>query len=208
MATQIIDTGVSLKIVNNNKPRFVLKTNIISVEVLVNTTIKIDIGEGTLYNIYVDQALVTSPVSSDVNDLRDQIHAMLQASAGAGNPATEAKQIEQTAELTNVKNAIINTQNNQLTQTGELQNIKNSLLELRGSVNSVNDKLFYEVRRMDETNGNVVYKGYANPGTASEASTWAILRITNNDGQFTYHWAEGNRNFDKSWDTRYSYQYF
>lgn len=235
MATQIVDSGVSLKIVTNSKPRFVLKSNILTVEVLINTIIKIDIGKGALHNIYVDQAVVDSPVNSDVNDLRDQIHTMLQSVGGGGGSATAANQVTQTGELTAVKNnqvtqtteltavknnqvtqtteltavknAIITTQNNQATQTTELQAVKSALNDLKSTLSVVDNKMFYDPTIVDETNGNVVYKGFADPGTAEEALTWAILRETNVAGILYYHWASGNRNKDKRWTERATYTY-
>ncbi|MCD6068918.1 MAG: hypothetical protein K0S33_3744 [Bacteroidetes bacterium] len=229
MATQIIDSGVSIKIVTNNKPKFVLKANILTVEVLLGTMIKIDIGKGALYNIYVDQVAVDVPSSSNVNDLRDQIHAMLQPAAGNGGTgvgfATEAKQIEQMNELTSVKNAIINTQTNQLNQITILNSLKNSidiqggdlihlqsvsayLANINGTTGQIADMMFYAPTFVDETEGNVIYNGYAVPGTATEAIAWAIQRVTNENGLITYHWANGNRFFDKRWDSRRIYSYF
>lgn len=186
MATQIIDKGVSLEIITDGVPKFVIKANIKTVEVLIGSIIKIDIGKGSLYNIYVDQVLVTEPVSTDPNDLRDKIVAMLQSAPG---------------------NAAGATAENQLLQTTELQGIKTSLSSLTEKVNDVNDKVFFEPKLIDETRGNTIYKGYALPGTPINSPTFAIQRVTNNNGNLSYHWAGGNRNFDKLWDARTNLQY-
>lgn len=90
MATQIINNGTSLKIVTDGVPRLILKSQIKDVNVLRNTIIKIDIGQGTLNNVYVDQVDVTDPVSASVDDLRDKIIAMLNTSTAG--LATELKQ--------------------------------------------------------------------------------------------------------------------
>lgn len=222
MSTQITDVGVSIKIVTNGKPRFVQKTNIKTVEVLINTIIKIDIGKSSLYNIYVDRADVTIPASIDVNDLRDQIHTMLQpVGGGGGGDATAANQLTQTAELTAVKNnqaaqtaeltavknAILTTQNNQNSQTSELQGVRSTLSDIRATLYVVDGKMFYDPRIVDETKGNTIYKGFSEPGTDEGAPAWAILRETNVGGIIYYHWANGNKNRDKVWSDRETYAY-
>ncbi len=180
MATEIINNGASLKIVTDGSPRFILKHQIKEVEVVRDTIIKIDIGQGALYNVFVDQTEVTVPASTDVNDLRDKIMEMLQSPAVVGL-ATEAKQTEGNAEIVN---------------------LKNSVAQLSEKVTSMNDKIFYEPKLVDETNSNVVYKGFANPGAKTDEPVWAILKVTNNKGVLSYHWAGGNKNFDKIWDNR------
>lgn len=180
MATEIINNGSSLKIVTDGSPRFVLKNQIKEVEVVRDTIIKIDIGQGALYNVFVDQKEVTNPVSANVEELRDKIIDMLQMTAAVGL-ATEAKQTEGNAEIVN---------------------LKNSVAQLSEKVTSMNDKIFYEPKLVDETNSNAVYKGFANPGAKTDAPVWAILKVTNNKGVLSYHWADGNKNFDKVWDNR------
>ena len=54
----------------------------------------------------------------------------------------------------------------------------------------------------DETNPKTIYKGFAVPGSLTSAAVWAIQKITNNRGIYTYYWAGGNQNFDKVWDNR------
>lgn len=188
MSIQIVDNGASLKIINNNIPRFIMKSQIIEVEVLKNTIIKIDIGLGVLYNVYVDQQLVTQPPSSDVNNLRDLIVAMLQPTQTSGitGYALETSQL----------------QGNQ-----QLVLIKDSVAAMQTQLNSVNDKLFYSVKIVDETNPNFKYEGYAQPGARISDPHWAISKVTNTDGIITYEWAMGNKNFDKVWDNRAGYQY-
>lgn len=180
MATEIINNGSSLKIVTDGSPRFILKNQIKEVEVVRDTIIKIDIGQGALYNVFVDQTEVTNPASASVEELRDKIIDMLQTAAAVGL-ATEAKQTEGNAEIVN---------------------LKNSVSQLSEKVTAMNDKIFYEPKLVDETNSNAVYKGFANPGAATDQAVWAILKVTNNKGVLSYHWAGGNKNFDKVWDNR------
>ena len=177
--TEIINSGASLKIINDGASRFVMKAQIREIDIVRDTIIRIDIGEGALYNIFVDQAIVTNPVSAGVEDLRDKILAMLQS--GVTGQATEAKQIEQLTEL---------------------QNVKTSVNDLKDKVNTVNDKLFYQPKIVDETNPNLVYNGFAIPGANVQEPVWAIQKVTNTKGVLTYQWAAGNKNFDKIWDKR------
>ncbi|MGQ0829336.1 MAG: hypothetical protein ACT4ON_13190 [Bacteroidota bacterium] len=180
MPTQIINNGSSLKIVTNNVPRYVLKNQIIEVTVLRDTIIKIDIGQGALYNIFIDQLDVNAPASTSVDDLRDKLMDMLQSTSPAGL-ATELKQIEGNTEIVN---------------------IKNSVSDMKDKVNSLNDKLFFEPKIIDESNNNVVYKGFANPGANQNLTVCAIIKITNNKGVLIYQWADGNKNFDNTWENR------
>jgi uncharacterized Fe-S cluster-containing MiaB family protein len=52
MATEISNNGASLKIVVDLAPRYILKNQIREVEVVRDTIIKIDIGQGALYNVF------------------------------------------------------------------------------------------------------------------------------------------------------------
>ncbi|MDP3146043.1 MAG: hypothetical protein Q8T03_13320 [Bacteroidota bacterium] len=180
MATEIINNGSSLKIVTDNAPRFILKNQIKEVEVVRDTIIKIDIGQGALYNVFVDQAEVTTPVSATVEELRDKIMEMLQSAEHSGL-ATEIKQTEGNAEIVN---------------------LKNSMNEMKDKVNALNDKLFYEPKLVDESNANLVFKGFAVPGAKTDEPVWAVLKVTNTKGVLSYQWADGNKNFDNVWDNR------
>lgn len=180
MTTEITNNGSSLKIVTDGSPRYILKNQIKEVEVVRDTIIKIDIGQGALYNVFIDQATVTNPVSKTVDDLRDQIMAMLQCSVATGL-ATEANQTE---------------------EINQIKTLQASVSGLTEKVASLDNKLFYEPVLIDEGNGNGVYEGYAAPGLKTSEPVWAILKITNTKGVLSYQWAGGNKNFDKVWDNR------
>jgi hypothetical protein len=186
MAVQIIDDGTELKIVTNGVPRSVTKSNVKTVELLANSTIKIDIGKDPLHNIYLNQSNVDNPTSTSPADLRDRIAAMLQAAAGSGDAATAT---------------------NQLAQTAQLLNIRGSINAMSDTLTAISDVIIWEPKLVDETEGRVIYKGFALPGTAETAGGWAIQRVTNDDGNISYHWALGTKNFDKQWALRREYQY-
>ena len=180
MATEITNNGSSLKILTDGSPRFILKNQIKEVEVVRDTIIKIDIGQGTLYNVFIDQLDVTNPVSKDVDDLRDQIMAMLQGSATTG----------------------LATQELQTVGIAQIKTLQESVSGLNDKVNSLDNKLFYQPALVDESNANVLYEGYATPGLKTSDPVWAILKITNAKGVLSYQWAGGNKNFTSVWDNR------
>lgn len=179
MATEIVNNGASLKITTDGDTRIILKSQIKDVNVLRDTIIKIDIGQGALNNIYVDQATVTNPVSASVDDLRDKILAMLQGSTAG--LATEVKQDNEIATI---------------------QELKVQVTDLQTKVGSVDSKLFFEPALVDENNPNTVYKGYALPGAKTNEAVWAIERITSKKGILSYQWAGGNKSFNKVWENR------
>lgn len=180
MATEILNNGASLKITSDGSPRFILKNQIREVEIVRDTIIKIDIGQGALYNVFIDQVEVTVPVSANVDDLRDQIMAMLQTSVTAGLATQE------------LQNAEIN----------QIKNLQESVTGLKDKITSLDNKLFYEPAIIDQSNANVVYEGFAAPGLKTSEPVWAILKVTNAKGVLSYKWSGGNKNFDKIWDNR------
>jgi hypothetical protein len=179
MATTIENNGASLKITDAGDVRFVLKSQIREVEIVRDTIIKVDIGQGALNNIFVDQATVTVPASTGVEDLRDQIMGMLQGNV-AGS-ATEAKQTEEIAAIANLQTAVA---------------------ALQTKVNSIEDKTPYQPSLVDESNANAVYNGFALPGAKVTDPVWAIQKVTKVKGVLTYQWAAGTKTFDKIWNNR------
>ena len=62
-------------------------------------------------------------------------------------------------------------------------------------------------RRIDETDGTVIYSAYADIGTVDSDSKWQIKRITFSGATHKIEWADGNNNFDNVWDNRGSLTY-
>jgi hypothetical protein len=178
--TEIINNGASLKINQDGNIRMILKNQIAVVEVLHDTIIRIDIGKGALNNVFIDQADVKNIVTISPEELRDKIMDMLQVPTANGL-ATEAKQTEQTTEL---------------------QNVKNALSDMKEKIAALNEKLFFEPRISDETNANIIYRGFAFTSVTNDVPAWAIQKITQTRGTLTYQWAGGNKNFDKVWNNR------
>lgn len=181
---QIINNGASLKIINDGVARYIIKFQIREIAIVRDTIIKLDTGEGPLYNVFIDYASVTVPLLASVELLRDAINDMLQTNLSGF--ATEAKQTEQ------------------ITQVNTLQN---SVNDLNSKIGSVNDKLPFQPSLVDEANSNLVYQGYAVPGAKTSDPVWAIMEITNTKGLVSYKWAGGNKIFDKVWDNRVALVY-
>ncbi|MDO8998322.1 MAG: hypothetical protein Q7W45_01050 [Bacteroidota bacterium] len=185
MAIQIINNGASIKIINGTQIRNLTKNQIIEIVVVKTNIIKIDIGKGALYNVFVPFADVTSPVVADAEALKEAINEMLAAGAIAGT-ATEAKQNIEIERLTSL-NTTADT--------------------IKNAVNALDNKIFFEPVIIDESNPNVIYKGFASPSANVEDAVWAIQRINNSGDVCTYQWADGNKNFDNIWNNRINLSY-
>ena len=179
MATIIENNGASIKITENGASRFILKYQIREVEIVRDTIIKIDIGQGALNNIFVDQADVTVPATAKVEDLRDFIMGLLQTNVTG--TATEAKQTEEINEIKTLQTVVGN---------------------LQAKVNSLDEKTFFQPKLVDESNANVIYNGFALPGAKLDVGVWAIQKVTKTNGVYSYQWAGGDKNFDKVWNNR------
>lgn len=185
-SVEIINNGASLKIKTNGVPRDLIKAQIHEVTVLRGTVIKIDIGQGALFNVFIDQAQVTNPSSSSVDDLREQILVMLApVTSGSGQTLTGFA-----------------TEANQANEIAHISALQGQVSDLQSKLNSVDNKVFYQPSITDQNNPNMVYKGYALPGTDTRSPAWAIERVIYQDGLVISTWSGGNKNLDKVWDNR------
>jgi len=111
-----------------------------------------------------------------------------------GNPQTPSPDALVDAINTMLLNTInlplgIATEANQQKQISDLDSIKSSAL-------------FQSPQISDETNPNTIYRGFALPGVKTSDAVWAIRKITNSKGVYSYQWAAGNQNFINVWDNR------
>jgi hypothetical protein len=185
MAIEITNNGASLKIKNGLQIRNIMKAQIIEIVVVKTNIIKIDIGKGALYNIFIPYADVTVPITADPEALKDAINDLLAAASIAGN-ATEAKQIE---------------------EIGKLNLLNEQVTTIKNAVSTLDNKIFFEPVLIDESNPNIIYKGFASPAANAEEAVWAIQRISNTGDVCSYQWADGNKNFDNIWNNRTSLLY-
>ena len=69
------------------------------------------------------------------------------------------------------------------------------------------DEMMY-AKRVDFVTDDLLYRGEAVVGSAESASVWRVRRITiGTGGDVTEEWANGNANFDKTWDGRLGFTY-
>ena len=67
-----------------------------------------------------------------------------------------------------------------------------------GGGSSINDKLL----QVDSVAPNTTYLGYADPGSLTSASVWAIKKIVETGNDVSITWADGDNSFDNVWDDR------
>ena len=184
----VYNDGACIRIVFNGNVIQVNKCQIKTIDTIRNDIVRIDIGEGPLKNIYIRLPDVIFPESfRGVIALRDYIKDLMIQNGFS----TEAKQ---DAEIT------------------ELQQIRAVLLDIKtvfqnggGGGGGLPIK---QPLREDESQPNVVYKGYAVANTNTKDAAWAIQKISRIDNQIIYEWADGDENYDNIWDNRYELQYF
>ena len=58
-----------------------------------------------------------------------------------------------------------------------------------------------------DTIGNTNYIGYANAGSVTSATVWAIKRVVETGNNVVITWADGTKDFDNVWDNRTSLNY-
>lgn len=189
MPVQIVNNGASLKITNSGAVRRILKSQIWEISVIKTNVIKIDLGLGALHNIYINFADVDSPVTATPDALCDNINNMMQSLVSGGA-----------------------TDQNQLSEITQLQNINTAISSLNTTISnggSGGGGAFSEALVVDESNPNVIYRGYANPNSSQAAAVWAIKKTTtNSNGDITTTtWADGNQNFDNIWNNRATLAY-
>jgi hypothetical protein len=184
----VYNDGACIKIVFNGSVVQVTKAQIKTIDTIRNDTVRLDIGEGALKNIYVRLSDVSYPEGfSDVVALRNYIKDLMIQNGFS----TEAKQ---DAEIS------------------ELQLIRQALLDIKvvfqnggggGTGGGVKQPL-----REDESQPNVIYKGYAAPNANTTDAVWAIIKISRIKSEIIYEWADGDENYDNIWENRYEIRYF
>jgi hypothetical protein len=132
--TQIINNGASLKIVSADGTRNILKQQIREVSPLADGVVKIDIGQGSLNNIFINHSEVSEPVTPSAEALADTINTMLQTNLGG--IATEANQNSEINELKNIKtNQLFTELSLQRIWCARLKNFRPSLGDSENSKN-------------------------------------------------------------------------
>jgi hypothetical protein len=181
MATQIIDNGATIQIVNDGNVVLVTKHQIKTIDTISNNIVRLDIGGGPLHNIFIRADEVNSPEGLNNIGLRDFINGLLVRNANGGG-ATESNQQEEIRLLNSLVEKVM-----ELGTT-----IRNS-----GGTNGIRKPL-----RIDESNAGVIYYGYAPLNSNTSDAVWAIERATIDKDIIIYDWADNNENYDNVWDDR------
>lgn len=187
MAIDIVNNGATLKITTAGVSRLINKMQIREISVIKTNIIKLDLGLGALHNVFISYPDVTSPVAATPEALRDAINIMLASATGSA------------------------TEQNQLAELTQLQNINNGIASLTTSISSGGSGsggTFDEPLIVDESNANVVYRGFASPGANVAAAVWAIQKTSFNGDITTTQWADGNKNLDNIWNNRATTQVY
>lgn len=183
MQIEITNNGASLKIKTGTQERNIMKSHIWEIVVVKNNIIKIDIGKGALYNVFIPYADVTVPATTSPEALKDAINDMLSvADQGSANqPQNE--------------------------EINKLNLLNETVSTIRNSVSALDSKVFFEPVLIDESNPNIIYKGFASPRAKMEEAVWAIQKISYTDDICTYQWADGNKDFNNIWNNRITLTY-
>ena len=155
MTIEITNNGASIKINDTTAIRNIMKSQIQEIVVVKTNIIKIDIGKGALYNVFIPYADVTIPSTANPEALKDKLTTL---------------------------NATADT--------------------IKNAVNALDSKIFFEPVMVDESNPNLIYKGFASPAANGQDAVWAIQRVSIANEICSYQWADGNKNFDNVWNNR------
>jgi len=180
---QISNDGAVIRIEKNGKILLVAKDQVKTIDIVHQNIVRIDIGEGPLKNIFLNYQEVASPVVASANELRDTIKAMMLTDAYLGGDAKEVTQV-----------SILN-------QLGQLTNvlIQMNLREL--------DATKAEPSRTDESNPNMIYRGWHARFGVPEEHEWAIERVRQVNDEIIHEWAFGTKKLIYQWSQRETFNY-
>lgn len=188
MSYQIFNDSACIRIQLTNPPNdlktlIVVKEQIKTVDIIKSNIVRIDIGEGPLKNIYLNYQDVTFPTVTSADQLRDHIISLLKTDINDGDYPSEDT-------LQEILGMLLNNYN-------QLKGIK-----AQGENLSKLEPIF-----VDESNPNVIYKGWSSNIDDPAASLWAIQKISRVGDVVIYEWADGNQFYDNVWNDRLQLQY-
>ena len=183
MGFKLINDGASIRIENGAKILFVTKDQVKTIDTIQNNIVRIDIGEGPLKNIFINYQDVEQPVVASANELRDLINQMLLTENYAGGDAKEVTQL-----------SILN----------QIQSIATSLATIKDKEIDFSQ---FEPTRVDESNPNLVYRGWHARFGEPDVAEWAIERITRVNDEEIHEWAFGHKKQIYIWNDRLSLSY-
>lgn len=178
MDFQIFNDGAVIRIENGTKTLLVSKEQVKTIDTIQNNIVRIDIGEGPLKNIFINYQDVVAPAVASANELRDLIKGMLLSDQYTGGDATEQGQV------------------NILNKLGDIATILASIKEREADISQI------EPSRIDESNPNVIYRGWHGQYGFIDLEEWAIERIRRSDDEIVSEWAFGTKNQVYKWTER------
>ncbi|MFT3843675.1 MAG: hypothetical protein QM725_01380 [Lacibacter sp.] len=173
----IFDTGGLIVIQYPNKSLMIRKEQVKTIDIIDELTVRLDIGEGPLKNIYVRHPLGSPPNGQSATEIVDDL---IQCMAAAASQSTCCE------DSLAVLNSI-------LLKTGTIQNYILTRPALQFTE---------EPTLIDESNPNIVYKGWHNGNGVQSNAEWAIQRITRSNDLIASEWAHGNKLFINIWSNR------
>src|SRR3954470_17289161 len=135
-ATNLINDGAVIRIEKNGKTLLVAKDQVKTIDTVHDNIVRIDIGEGPLRNIFLNYQEVSTPTVASANELRDTIQAMMLTDAYLGGDAKEVTQVSILNQVSQLTNVLVAMNLRQLDQTTS------------------------EPSRTDESNPNMIYRGW------------------------------------------------
>lgn len=184
MDFQIFNDGAVIRIENGTKTLLVSKEQVKTIDTIQNNIVRIDIGEGPLKNIFINYQDVINPVVASANELRDLIKGMLLSDQYAGGDATEQGQV------------------NILNKLGDIATILSSIKERETDIAQL------EPHRTDESNPNMIYRGWHSQYGFVDIAEWAIERVRQVDNEIVRDWAFGNKDQVHKWIERAQLDYY
>jgi hypothetical protein len=188
MSFQLYNDGACIRIeqtLANNELKVLMlaKDQVKTIDVIKGNIIRIDIGEGPLKNIFINKDDVTFPNAIDAEELRTMINAMMNSEV---HDLTLAKEVTQQSVLTQIQ-----------TIAGLLGAIKDKETDFSQS----------DPSRTDESNPNMVYRGWHKAFGDPDALEWAIERITRANDEEIHEWAFGHKKQIYKWSDRATANY-
>lgn len=171
---------------SQGKILMVRKEQIKTIDQFNESTVRLNIGEGPLKNIFINVANVIDPILSSVEQLIDFISQLM---------------ITPPAEIQN-NNPNGATEPTLVAALNQLTWIHDSLDTL-----AVKDVTQLEPTFVDETQQNTVYKGWHQRNGDPNYNEWAIERITHTSNLTSYEWAGGTKAFIHQWANRLELNY-
>ena len=97
-------------------------------------------------------------------------------------------------------------QDDQIVIADAIKTQTDKLTFTNGNLNVNSANLSESLLQVDSV-GSTTYLGYADAGSLTSASVWAIKKIIEISNDVSITWADGNTNFDNIWDNRLTLTY-